>query len=1125
MKKLAAFALSICLLCGCILTAQACDHITTYDVTEVVIIQCTPNDENSHHIEEETKEVTYCSDCGEKIQSNTVNVRKEDEAHNLDGNGTCIKCGLTSSGDIECRHYDTSTRLELDHQDYTATDNGDGTHTRYIQNYYILHCGYCDEIIGQTEEDETLTNEAHWINYGKCFYCDAITCQHPNKYEVDSGYMYIDYQEYSSTQHWAIGTQDYYEYCPDCNWFSGATENGGITIVYKRELSRELQAHAYSGNQCTVCGYVNTCAHEHTDTQTNTYNTYEGDDLGSHTIYTHVETVTTCQDCGVELSRQAETQEGNTENCTKGVMIGTPHINESVVDNGDGTHTNTFDEYGIYECTVCHYYIKDMDNLQHKVITEPHQYYGGQCWCGNTNTCIHEHQEYQYEYQVWSSEVIDESTHKARYRQNRMLVCLDCNEMLDSGYTDEYYEATEAHTFDEYDDCIVCYYHRPCQHPNKYESELNREYVGVQDIDDEYHACIYHVQYREVCPDCGWMSELAERDVQELAKHDYLGQYCEGGCGHINPCTHENTRTDVYTDEIYEGDDQGHHIAYTYIYSETNCVDCGINLDAQAERQNERTENCTKGEWLGKNCADETVVDNGDGTHTYEGDYWDEYECILCHGIVPGTVHHEVVTEPHRYSGGQCWCGNINTCTHEHQEEQFDYQLWSSDYIDENTHKATYRQNRNLVCLDCNELLEWGYTDEYSEVIEAHTFDEYNCCTICNYVRPCQHPNAYQSALRVEDEVITDNNDGTHTRRGRYLNIYHCPDCDEHFDNDDWYEVDETVPHVYEYRFNENKCLVCEHECEHENQTLISTDNGEATYTDNGDGTHKKSWTATEQWKCSDCGMPSSRTEDKVENEEHTYENGICSLCSAIAPTPTPTVTPEPTPVPTEEPTPKPTNKPTAVPQQTTPTPEPTEEPTPEPTEEPTPEPEEETVKFVFEDVTEEVILHDLDVTEGIQAEQAITVIGDALDEEVEQKGAEITVIGAEQLFTVEENETIQSLPITEQLYVTFAALGMDEAITQLEEQISPEAANVREQVLNRIENMTDDDKTEFEEMLMTLFPIEMIEVDGVQQQYFVIDLKVVVDGEVRIERYGFRKAETGWILEKLYIGTEVREE
>lgn len=93
--------------------------------------------------------------------------------------------------------------------------------------------------------------------------------------------------------------------------------------------------------------------------------------------------------------------------------------------------------------------------------------------------------------------------------------------------------------------------------------------------------------------------------------------------------------------------------------------------------------------------------------------------------------------------------------------------------------------------------------------------------------------------------------------------------------------------------------------------------------------------------------------------------------------------------------------------------------------------------------------------------------------------------------------------------------------IDQPEQPLSPTAETVKEQVCSCIDNMTEDEKADFEEMLMTLFPAELIEVDGVLQQYFIIDLRVEVDGEVRYERYGSRKADIGWILEKLYLGIE----
>ena len=59
----------------------------------------------------------------------------------------------------------------------------------------------------------------------------------------------------------------------------------------------------------------------------------------------------------------------------------------------------------------------------------------------------------------------------------------------------------------------------------------------------------------------------------------------------------------------------------------------------------------------------------------------------------------------------------------------------------------------------------------------------------------------------------------------------------------------------------------------------------------------------------------------------------------------------------------------------------------------------------------------------------------------------------------------------------------------------------------------------EFEATLLESFPQEMIEIDGVEYSFFVLELEVRTGDGVRYERYGFRREGEEWIFTRLEIG------
>ena len=64
-------------------------------------------------------------------------------------------------------------------------------------------------------------------------------------------------------------------------------------------------------------------------------------------------------------------------------------------------------------------------------------------------------------------------------------------------------------------------------------------------------------------------------------------------------------------------------------------------------------------------------------------------------------------------------------------------------------------------------------------------------------------------------------------------------------------------------------------------------------------------------------------------------------------------------------------------------------------------------------------------------------------------------------------------------------------------------------------------DSAAFEETLLSAFPQEVIELDGVEYTFFVLELEVRVGDAVRIERYGFRLEGGEWIFTRLEVADQ----
>ncbi|MBQ2955012.1 MAG: hypothetical protein IJE08_00975, partial [Clostridia bacterium] len=176
-------------------------------------------------------------------------------------------------------------------------------------------------------------------------------------------------------------------------------------------------------------------------------------------------------------------------------------------------------------------------------------------------------------------------------------------------------------------------------------------------------------------------------------------------------------------------------------------------------------------------------------------------------------------------------------------------------------------------------------------------------------------------------------------------------------------------------------------------------------------------------------------------------------------------------------------------------------EPTPEPSVRPT------------APVVDKVVIEQMVTEEKPMVETMITVI-EQIEAATESEDVKTTVeiVNIEKVVTEEEKAVLDTLPATEQMLVLLSAIGHAEAVESVlnasdtETVISEEAQETMTAITERVEKMDEDERKEFEAVLMDNFPVEeVVTEDGKVYQYFVIELVITRGEEIQIERYGFR--------------------
>lgn len=167
----------------------------------------------------------------------------------------------------------------------------------------------------------------------------------------------------------------------------------------------------------------------------------------------------------------------------------------------------------------------------------------------------------------------------------------------------------------------------------------------------------------------------------------------------------------------------------------------------------------------------------------------------------------------------------------------------------------------------------------------------------------------------------------------------------------------------------------------------------------------------------------------------------------------------------------------------------------------------------------EETCLHDGDVIQGkTDMVETLSTVAQALENEK----AQVAIVNVEKLVTNEEKAALEQLPLREQMLTALCAIGFEsqvkEALAEEGVSLSPEAKALKEQMLARIAAMDEEETAAFQQMLEENFPVETVEMDGVEYRFFVLEVAIETEEGTRSERYGFREEEGAWIFVKLSV-------
>lgn len=389
---------------------------------------------------------------------------------------------------------------------------------------------------------------------------------------------------------------------------------------------------------------------------------------------------------------------------------------------------------------------------------------------------------------------------------------------------------------------------------------------------------------------------------------------------------------------------------------------------------------------------------------------------------------------------------------------------------------------------------------------ENHTFAD-GVCTVCGYV--CENHTGSDDLMYADSaktyNISSEGHAAVFTRTASYT----CTTCGKVMELPAETVEEELEGHTFEsgvctvcgytceHTWVQGECMICLAVCPHEHTTQSSyTMVREDSYSAINETYHSAVCDGYEEEQCSACGMTVRLDiveEGLTENFKHDLDSeGVCKYCGYVYTAPAPVVTPTPAPQPEQQPQQEPEQKTAAV------------------VKRPAVKNEEDTY---FESTP-------APVPESQPMVQTLMAVVESAEQQGEQVSIEI--VGAAEIMEAEEHAQLKALPVQEQILVTLSSIGFDEVVeaaaAAMNLTLSGEAQALREQINARISSLTQEESEQLQEKLTAYFPVEEITANGETYAYFVIELRIEVDGAARIERYGFRlDDETGeWIFVSL---------
>jgi len=218
-----------------------------------------------------------------RFGSYSFGVRIEDR---ITGETASASSGAITVTQAACMHPGT-TNVKLENRD-EYIKLSDSKHT--IRSYYNVVCTSCQEIQTTIYKDAT---ENHTYANGNCIYCgsaDASPCSHPEYRSIEQNQTVRNID--SDSSHLLVTL--WKDVCTKC----------GMTLNLTRETTVS-EAHRYSGQTCTVCGFVRRDGCDHADRQKEYLgNTTEIVDATKHLVISQYRV--TCTDCGILLDANYE---------------------------------------------------------------------------------------------------------------------------------------------------------------------------------------------------------------------------------------------------------------------------------------------------------------------------------------------------------------------------------------------------------------------------------------------------------------------------------------------------------------------------------------------------------------------------------------------------------------------------------------------------------------------------------------------------------------------------------------------------------------------------------------------------------------------------------------------------